>query len=1465
MFRFTRRLIALGAFLLAAGAANAAPPRYPDIMPLSQVHAGMEGYGLTVFRGTKIERFHVTVVGVVKKGSLVVPGHDMILVHMSGGPMTLRQANLIKGMSGSPVYVNGKIIGAFSQGEPTTKEPLGGVTPIEDMLEAWDPKLPATPTAQLPDNKIRTATLDTPIRVGDRAIRKVVYNVPQDSSLHSSGSTLVMHPCTTFATFSGLSRSAREKLAAALKPYNVELVDGAVAGGRAPWFKGAPLVPGAAFSMMLVTGDVQAGATGTVSYRKGNRILGFGHPFMGIGPIDAPLTSAYIYDVYPLLAGSYKISSPGPVVGTSTQDRNFAVSGILGKMPNIIPVTVEVRDLTTGRAKVFHAQAVSHPLLYSAMVSAVVDSAVSEIRNTPGAAMAHVTTTVDADELGKITRSNLVYDARGIDAAATTDLDDLLGMLTSNPFYPLGIKDANVRVEIESAHRTAQIERIFVKEGKFEPGETAEVGVVLKPFKQPAITKTLKIVIPPNTPSGRYVLQVRGGAVPPPIVFGGLVLRPAAPQNPDQAPPVSIRQMVNRYLDREKNNDMVARIVLPSTAVNVEGEKFTNLPPSLDAIMRSAKSSAVRLERDEIKQVVPTDWVVSGQQVIAINVQRKEIREGGSPATPTTAPSIPTPTGLTGTAATVGGTSRDDEESAATSDKSDVGAAPQFGGAAPPAPNAGGATGYSERASYSVDDAPGKKNKPADKRAKSKKQATDQGSQLGTAAVPTAPSPQPAVQSHASAPTPAAPEASDKPVARQAVTWRQTSRGDFSAGVARGVSVTTQGDLRLARSLQKVQGSTESFLWSLIPDGRGGLFGGTGTQGHVVHFLPGGTSEVYARLPEVSVQALALAPDATLYAGTSPNGRVYKITPDGRATVALQAGEKYALALARDSRGNIYVGTGGGGTIYRIDPTGASAPFFKSTQQHVMCLAVDKKDMLYAGTSTDGLVYRIDPSGRGTVIYDAPEQSITGLAIGQNGALYAATAPRGVIYRIDSDGAVKTIFDKSPVAFTALSAAPDGVVYASAGNTVYAVRPDDTVAALENRLDVDILSLATGVDGTVYAGTGNVAEVYSAAPYGTSQTGTYESVVHDAKQRSRWGEIRWTGVTPPGTQIVVETRTGSQAEPDATWSAWSAARPTEDGARITSPEARFIQYRLTLSSDHAGISPAVRDVSVDYLPKNQPPAVAFAAPAGGERWAKQQTIRWQATDPDKDTLSYQLYYSPDHGESWKPLPGASSGQTTASAPAGTGNAAGTAATNRPPSVAEVTAELDKHPDVPAAMRDQIIAQTRQLNDEYGQKAGQTPSPAASSTPTPSALRETTKALDTKALSDGSYLLKVVATDRPSNPTDPQSAEAVSESFMICNTPPTLYLPKEQVQVETDGSATIAGAAMQHMIPVTAVQYRVDGGEWMAAAPADGIFDSQLESFTIHTSPLSKGAHTVEVKAFNGAGLSAADKVSVEVK
>ena len=1432
------RITAVIAFVISLAAPVAAQtPRYPDILPVGKIQPGMKGYGLTVFRGTRIERFDVTVVGVVKKGSLLVRGHDMILVRMKGGPMTERGAYLIQGMSGSPIYINGKIIGAFSMGEYTTKEPLGGVTPIEDMLEAWDPRLPEKPLASLPRQSQRVAVLDQPIRIGERQIEKVVLSAPAFGRLRSSGSTAVLHECGTVLAAPGISEAAREKLNRIFAPYGVEVSNRMQGGAAGTGFKGSPLVPGAAFGMMFAIGDFPLGGLGTVTYRRGNRILGMGHPVLGIGPIEAPLTSGYIHDVYPLTGSpqqaSYKIGSFGPIVGASTQDRNFSVSGTIGRIPKLIPVTVDVNDLTTGRRKVYTHRVLSHPNLYAGLTSLVASLSIADIRNIPGATMANITTSVDAEEIGRVTRRNVVFDRRSVDSVATSDLDDLLGIFVSNPFYPLGIKSASVKIEMRSGYNTAQVERIFLKEGKYEPGETFDLGIVLKPYKKPAVTRTVKLAIPANLPTGRYPIQVRGGAVPAPINFGGFIIRSSAPQNAEQAPPVSVRQMVNRYNEREKNNDLVVRMVLPTTAVNVEGEKLTNLPPSLDALLRTSKSSGVRLERDEVKEILPTDWVVSGTQLVNINVQRRETRETPPGGASTGASAGFQPMGSSSGGTFSGGIALPEEDE-------------QFGAL------------RTEGDDFSL-------------RQDAKPVGSAKAAPQNPPAV-AAPAGQPqSGQSGAQTPKPAAADSftTEKPVARVANTWRQMTRTDFANGTARGVSVTTAGDLRLARSLQKLHNTTEGFLWSLIPDGSGRLLAGTGSQGRILRIGPNGASGIIAQLPEIAVHSLVRSSEGVLYAATSPNGRIYRINPDGKFQLAHQTKEKYVLALAADAKGNVYAGTGGGGTIYRIPPAGSPGVFFKTPALHVLSLTVDGSGNLYAGTATDGLVYKISPDGHGSVLYDAPEQSITGVAISSSGSVYAVTAPKGIIYKIDPDGGARALFDKAPVAYTAITAGDNDTLYASAGSTVYAIS-SDRVAPLENQLDVDILSLALGQDGTVYAGTGNVAEVYAALPVGQQHAGTFDSVVHDAKQRSRWGAIRWTAITPPGTSVAVQTRSGNVAEPDATWSAWEQVAPEGPGGRVLSLPARYIQYRVLLNSGQPGISPALRDIAITYLPKNQPPTVTFQTPAGGERWARSQTLKWQASDPEKDTLNYQLFYSRDNGATWEPLPGgATTSQGTSGTPPTSGAAAPSvapAARRQPPqSVAEVTAVLDSaSPAVPAELRAAILAQAKALNDEWAQQAGSqagTSQPPAGPT---SPSRESSKAVDTRTLPDGTYVVKVVATDRPSNAVDPQTAEAISESFIISNSAPVVTVLKSP-SVSADGSITLSGSALQNLIPITAVQYRVDNGEWLAAAPTDGIFDGRVENFTLTTAALAKGSHTIEVKAFNAANLVATDKATVEIR
>ncbi len=1419
MFRLFRcPRVALPALLACTAMALAAParaqvPHYPDVMPLSAVRAGMKGYGLTVFQGTKIERFDVTVVGVVRKGSWTVPGHDMILVKLHGGPITERGAFKIQGMSGSPVYVNGKIIGAFSQAESMLKEPLGGVTPIEDMLEAWDPSLPTDPATAI-EGTPRTLSLGSPLRLDGRTIRRVVVNAPAASDAPSHGDTLVLHQCATTVSLPSRSVAARKKLAAALAPYGVE-VSQAGGTGQSPSFKGAPLAPGSAFSMMLSTGDFAQGAVGTITYRRGDRILGFGHPFMGIGPLEAPLCSAYIHDVYPLMTASYKIGTPGPIVGASTQDRSFSIAGIVGKTPRLIDVTVDVRDKKTGRAHVYRSQALQHPNLSSALVSVAVSAAVADIHGTPGAAFARVTTSVETDDLGKIVRSNTVFDTRGIDGVVTSDLDDILMALSRNPFHIVAARKVDVKVEIDDGRPTATIERIYLSHGRFRPGEQAEIGIVLKPYGKPAVTRTVKVAIPAQTQTGVYAITVRGGAPPSGMSLGGITLRPSGPPS-EQAPPVNVKQMVDRLLQRERGNEMVVRLQLPTVAPAVEGERVSGLPPTIDALMRSPRSSSLRVEREEIKVIEPTEWIVSGQQTLSLDVQRTDVREVAAPQT-----SAPPAAGSTSPAASPASTA--DYGLGGPDSDDDLSTAARIGGQAGKPSTKGQAPAKPE---------PGK---------------------------PAAPALVPDADTEVPAAPPAAPATAQ--IGRKAQTWSQTAKIDFAKGRLVCAAVTSTGDLSIARALKPLCATAEPFVWCVVQDGAGGVYAGTGTQAHVLHIDAAGKTTTVCELPEVSVHALLRDADGTLWAATSPNGRTYRIRPDGKPEVAHQAAEKHALCLAKDSAGRVYVGVGGRrGRAYRIGDGGKAEVVLDTAEEHVLALAFGPGDALYAGTAPSGMVFRVGPDGQARLLADTTYQSITGLSCAADGTLVAAaTGPRGALIRIAPDGSTTPAYERSTGGFTSLCAAPDGTVYAAGSGSVYALR-GAAAWPLDNATDVDVLGLCAAPDGALFAGTGNAGGIL-VSPAQPATQGTYESVAHDAGTPARWGHVRCMGSTPEGGKLTIETRSGMSAEPDASWSGWSPVGGAD--MRIGSPAARYLQYRVGLVAG-AGGSPTLRDIALTYLPRNQAPKVSFQAPAGGEWWSGKQAVRWSATDPDKDTLSYELFIAKAEGGPWQAVAAAKAAEapaqatpTPTAAPAPAPSKAKPAA--KPQTVADVQAVVDAHPDMPAELRKALLDRAKELNAE--RDAAKADAPKAPAEPT--VTRETTRTMETSVLADGAYRLKVVASDRPSNGDDAQQAEVVSERIYIANRLPLLLV--SEAKVGADRRVEIRGVALHRTAPVSGVQYRVDGGQWLSAQPADGLFDTTLETFVLRTDALPAGQHTVEVAAFVASGVSAAEKRAVEVK
>lgn len=1459
---FNRRIAVLPAlvcmlFAAAAGfGAQPAPERKIDpldlknIMLVRDIKPGMKGYGKTVFRGTKIETFDVEVLGVMDKMNF---GKSLILVKMNGGPITERGANLIQGMSGSPVYINGRLIGAFAYGEAFIKEPIGMVTPIEDMLDAWDPALPSKPSTYFP---LSAGDLSNPVPLAGRIYNKAA--IDDGAGAGYSPDTLVFRPLAMPLAVRGMSPHIMSFLAERLKPLNIV----PVAGPGTPADKAGldvQLVPGAAVGVSLATGDLDITGVGTVTYRRGNRILAFGHPMIsgpsmnGMGAIDAAMTTAYVHEVFPSIMISSKVASPIKTVGRIFQDRPWSIGGEIGAMPKMIPVAIHIDDKSLGRKRDFNVQVLNHPLFASSLIAGATSEAIFEMRGSPDDAAARVRTEVVAEEIGSIVRENTFFDPVMIDVAATEDLQQIMMMLEYNRFYPVRVQKVDMKVEILPEHPTAQIQRIFLKEGKFQPGETVEVGVVLKPFKAEPVTRTISIDLPKDMPTGRMPLIVRGtagGSMG--MMMGGPQMDPegGAPQGGPGAVIENVQQLIRKYLERDKNNELVARIMLPRSAITISGEKLPGLPPTISDAMRSSKATAVGSEREEIKKVLPTEWVVMGQQQLMVTIEKKS--KADKPAASAGSPDQPMEP------------SEEDSGGEMTEGEGD----PTGVSAAPP-----GITPLQGRLSVarvplSGGDEVSAPDESAEDGESGDAAADDSGSE----------------EASDGGKKPEAPKADEKAIGRAPATWKQTSRAEFSLGTLANTVATTKDAVMLSGSLKPLYESPETYVWCMAPDGNGGLYAGTGNRGIIYKVDAEGKASAFHDSNELQIHALAKDSRGNVYAGTSPNGLVLKIAPDGSAATLLDADEKYIVAIRTDSKGNVYAAAGDKCKVYRIAPDGKSEPVLDSSESHALSLAVDKDDNVYVGTGQSGILYKITPDGKSRVHYDAAEPSIASLAVDDEGALYAGTAPKGMIYKLTAGADPKVVYDKAGSGVLSMTAARDGSIYAATASAIFRLMKDDTVCAVQNDFDLQFLSLAAA-DGAVYAGTGNIGSIYRAAA-GTALQGTYESPVHDCRISSRWGTISWTADLPKGTSLTLQTRTGDVADPDASWSPWSPPY-TAPGAPIASPLGRYVQYLATLKTDDPAASPVLKDVSIVYLTRNQAPKVTLTSPRGGEKWARTKTVKWTGSDPDKDALTYETFYSSDGGQTWQPLGSNSkpAAETPKDEPADEEEAAPveeaapepepkapeTGKADKDEAMAQVMAELDKHPEIPQEEKDKIIAEAAKMiaqeppseaAPEEPAKKSETPSaekPAANGT------KSTSATWDTSKCPDGAYLIKVVASDRVSNPADTLTAEAISEPIILSNGLPRVRAFTKTITVQSDNSARIEGSAYHNFVGLAGVQYKVGSGDWAAAAASDGIFDSMFETFVITTQPLSKGSHTVEVKAVDQAGNAATTEVNVKVE
>lgn len=723
---------------------------------------------------------------------------------------------------------------------------------------------------------------------------------------------------------------------------------------------------------------------------------------------------------------------------------------------------------------------------------------------------------------------------------------------------------------------------------------------------------------------------------------------------------------------------------------------------------------------------------------------------------------------------------------------------------------------------------------------------------------------------------------------------------EFSAGELDNVSLTSDGHLELAPALTNLASVTDPIIWAAVQDEKGNVFFGTGNQGKVYKLTPKGELSTFFAPNEVMVHALAIDSKGRLYAATSPNGRVYRLDANGHAEVFCNPGETYLWAMSFGKDGSLFLATGDHGKILRVPP-GDSTPakaetYFESGEANITALALDKEGNLLAGTSPHGYLYRIDRTNHGYVVFNSGDTEIKQIAVASNGVIYVSTfvagpktgpaaGPGSITISISpgeggspSDEAAKSGLSakgQSPPAITnggSLAAMPAGLAAAisatsaaggpgAGGPSLGAIYRLDTNGVYERYWSAPgeaIYSLSLLRDGSLLAGTGDKGRIYSIADpnhwkllqktsdgaqvavllpdsggtkaclaatshpaklyrldFSLAESGTYTSKAFDAKQKSLWGRLHPDGDVPAGAKLEISTRSGNTEKPEKTWSDWSEAKPLGAEMAVASPEARYLQYRVAFKRD-AGSPNAtarLRRMMFYYQNQNAAPVVArVKVITEGFGVSRMPMPQMEAPPVNLNQLL-----------------GGGSPNPSAANPAA---AAAMAMMGQPP------LRMIKSPGYCTVVWEASDPNQDKLTYSVAIRAES----EKQWTTLVDKTDDTFFSFDSTGFHEGLYFVKVTASDLPSNtPETARTTEAVSEAFLIDNTPPVLTVKKQSV--EKDHARIVVEAANGASV-ISSAAYSLDGKDEVALRPDSLIFDSTNETFTVGLSGLDKGAHSL---------------------
>jgi hypothetical protein len=702
--------------------------------------------------------------------------------------------------------------------------------------------------------------------------------------------------------------------------------------------------------------------------------------------------------------------------------------------------------------------------------------------------------------------------------------------------------------------------------------------------------------------------------------------------------------------------------------------------------------------------------------------------------------------------------------------------------------------------------------------------------------------------------------------------WQTATEADFLKGDVENLAIDSFGRLTLGPVTTPLYEASAPFLWTVVSAPDGTVYVGSGNEGQVYQIDASGRGKIFFDSDELEVHAIAPAPGGGIYVATSPNGKIYKVDAAGKGTTFYDPPDAYIWSLAVDRAGNVFAGTGDKGVIYKVTPGGQGAVFYQTKATHAMALTFDREGRLIAGTSAPGRVFRLDAAGKPFVLFDSSYSEVHALRLDPSGNIYAtaltarpsaggaggdsgarpveststpvatvsteitsvtvsvsdatvvtsgqtssarpAGPSSGAVFRITPDGSTDLVWETREDTPYDVAFEPGGSILVATGGRgkIYRLSGDPARATLIARADAQqVTTLGTDRAGQVLFATSNPGKLFRLSST-RADRGTFTSEVRDAQTVATWGAIKWQALAPAGTRVEVSTRSGNTRAPDEAWSDWSPVYASADGSTITSPRARYLQWRAVLVGGTARTEPPLlTSLTAAYLPRNARPKVTSitvhtpgavyqrpfptgepdiagfdgdtpdrkvaaqlqGATGGGPSLGRRGyekgllTFIWRAEDDNRDDLLYDLQYRREGDTTWHPLK--------------------------------------------QALTDSIFV------------------------------------WDTTSVPNGRYTVRVVASDAPSNaPATALSGDLESTAFDIDNTPPAITV----TSVRRDGArTTIAFDVRDDNSAVVKVDYSLDGDRWQAVYPKDGIADSRTEAYEVIVSE-APGARGVVIRAMD---------------